>query len=123
MSAAPQTSPISTRPAAPIQWLSKANLRNKATPINTAMMPMRLNHCDPRRLSTERSSRVRAALRGAAGIGAAGALPETGEKDSAAGAQRVAVMGVVGCVTPSDRITALGGLAAGGDTDASDSPR
>src|ERR1700743_3942286 len=50
---APARRPIRTRPAGPIQWLSMASLRNQTMPISTARMPMRLNHCEPMRLSRD----------------------------------------------------------------------
>ncbi len=98
INAAPLSRPISTRPAGPTQWLSKANFKNSATPISNAMMPMRLNHCDPRRLSTERSSRTRAA----------GALVAAGRGTNASAfAGPLTPIGAVGCASPWSRASTL----------------
>src|SRR5579862_1603436 len=47
--AMPAIRPMVTRPAGPIQLLSKANFRKYEIPINSAVMPMRLSQCDPMR--------------------------------------------------------------------------
>ncbi len=47
--AMPASSPMATRPAGPIQLLSKANFRKYETPINTAVMPIRFSQCEPMR--------------------------------------------------------------------------
>src|SRR5882762_1553767 len=47
--AIPANSPMATRPAGPIQLLSKANFRKYETPINTAVMPIRFSQCEPMR--------------------------------------------------------------------------
>ena len=53
--AMPAISPMATRPAAPIQLLSKANFRKYETPTSTAVMPIRFSHCEPMRDSRSRS--------------------------------------------------------------------
>src|ERR1700736_4176165 len=45
--AMPASSPMATRPAGPIQLLSKANFRKYETPINTAVIPIRFSQCEP----------------------------------------------------------------------------
>ena len=67
MTAIPASNPMETRPAGPIQLLSKANLRKYDTPISTAEMPIRFNQCEPMRDS--RSLPDVAATNRGAGIG------------------------------------------------------
>src|SRR5215469_10097859 len=45
----PAKSPMVTRPAGPIQLLSKANLRKYEMPISNAVMPMRFSQWEPMR--------------------------------------------------------------------------
>jgi len=56
ISPAPASRPMTTLPNGPIHWLSKANFRNHAMPIRMAKIPIRLNHCDATRFSSERVS-------------------------------------------------------------------
>src|SRR5579862_4694894 len=67
--AMPASNPMATRPAGPIQLLSKANFRKYETPISTAVMPIRFSQCDPMRDSRS----ARAALDGTLIGGCAGA--------------------------------------------------
>ena len=50
-----------TRPAGPIQLLSKANFRKYEIPISTAAMPMRFSQCEPMRDSRSESACARTA--------------------------------------------------------------
>jgi len=73
----PAISPMATRPAGPIQLLSNANFKKYEMPIRTAVIPMRLSHCEPMRDSRSRSggagSRVVETLGGIRGRGGRGA--------------------------------------------------
>src|ERR1700676_4475476 len=66
--AMPASSPMATRPAGPIQLLSKANFRKYETPINTAVIPIRFSQWEPMRDSKS----VLAGLAGGITVGLGG---------------------------------------------------
>ena len=79
--AMPAISPMVTRPAGPIQLLSNANFKKYEMPIRTAVIPMRLSHCEPMRDSRSRSGgagvrvvEARGGIFGSGGSGARGAF-------------------------------------------------
>src|ERR1700687_283504 len=57
-----------TRPAGPIQLLSKANFRKYETPISNAAIPMRFNQCEPMRDSRSESVCTRETTEGLGGM-------------------------------------------------------